>query len=483
MGNNVSEGAIVQHLAKLRSRRVASNKQVPPPLRRGGSGSAAKASSTSTSPTKGSAEASSPKEQTKTKARKAADSSDEEDIPVVDETSDESEEYGSRRRSKKSGKKKSRKRRKLDVDTEPDSDHAEDGDDELLAVGAQFLNFPGDKHSSRSASPSEDDVAREKPSKIVILRYGRHNATLVPDDGSFSIDNEKSGDPKNAVNEDASQNAGYANGSGPSKDQAAEDFNVAGLSMDEAAGYFSGNGMGYQTTAEGSIPPPSGADAWEESIYDEEGYVKPVPKVRDPNNPLQPYLTAGKWPRDVILRQYDRDDPRIPGVPPVPKTVIPAAWLREENCEPALLFNRVLDNAREETYPESREHERKRPEYKEYMAAHRELPYFFEPHWNLPPTLHITDPNDDYKIHTFLTDKAADPEPLREQHSNFNALDLRVMQLDREIEKGNMLDMNRLIRIREDLDQHAKLPPGKCYNLMEELTEEDVVHPYGDWVS
>lgn len=479
MGNNVSEGAIVQHLAKLRSRRVASSKQVPPPLRRGGSGSAAKASSTSTSPTKASAEASPPKGQTKSKARKATDSSDEEDIPVMDESSDESEEYGSRRRSKKSSKKKSRKRRKLDVDSEPESDHAENGDDELLAVGAQFLNFPNDKSSFRSACPSEDDVAREKPSKIVILRYGRHNSRFVPHDGSFAID-KKSGGRKSTVTEDAHNGAGHVNGSAPSKDQTDDDFNGAGLSIDKAAGYFNGNAIGYQSTAEGG---PPGADGWEESIYDEEGYVKPVPKARDPNNPLQPYLTAGKWPRDVILKQYDRDDPRIPGVPPVPKTVIPAAWLREENCEPALLFNRVLDNAREETYPECREQERKRPEYKEYMAAHRELPYFFEPNWNLPPTLHITDPNDDYKIHTFSTDEAADPEPLREQHSNFNALNLRVMQLDREIEKGNMLDMNRLIRIKEDLDQHTKLPPGKCYNLMEELTEEDVVHPYGVWVS
>ncbi|KAF5004576.1 hypothetical protein F66182_16025, partial [Fusarium sp. NRRL 66182] len=36
MGNNVSEGAIVQHLAKLRARRVEKKKQVPPALRRGG---------------------------------------------------------------------------------------------------------------------------------------------------------------------------------------------------------------------------------------------------------------------------------------------------------------------------------------------------------------------------------------------------------------------------------------------------------------
>jgi hypothetical protein len=40
MQNNVTEGAIVQHLAKLRSRRVAARKHVPPALRRGGGGAA-----------------------------------------------------------------------------------------------------------------------------------------------------------------------------------------------------------------------------------------------------------------------------------------------------------------------------------------------------------------------------------------------------------------------------------------------------------
>ncbi|KAE8353503.1 hypothetical protein BDV28DRAFT_132994 [Aspergillus coremiiformis] len=42
MKNNVTEGAIVQHLAKLRTRRVEAGKDVPPPLRRGGVASSSK---------------------------------------------------------------------------------------------------------------------------------------------------------------------------------------------------------------------------------------------------------------------------------------------------------------------------------------------------------------------------------------------------------------------------------------------------------
>ena len=46
MGDHVTEGAINQHLSKMRSRRVALGLAVPPPLRRGGSGAQASASGT-----------------------------------------------------------------------------------------------------------------------------------------------------------------------------------------------------------------------------------------------------------------------------------------------------------------------------------------------------------------------------------------------------------------------------------------------------
>ena len=78
MQNNVTEGAIVQHLAKLRVRRVEAGKQVPAPLRRGGGLG------------KGSTK------RTRTKDQKLADLSDSLD------TSDE--EYGVKARSKKTAK-------------------------------------------------------------------------------------------------------------------------------------------------------------------------------------------------------------------------------------------------------------------------------------------------------------------------------------------------------------------------------------------
>lgn len=458
MGNNVSEGAIVQHLAKLRTRRVASNKQVPPPLRRGGSTSTSKASATSTSPTKVSAETSPRKDHTKAKARKAVDSSDEEEIPLENETSSSDEEYGKRRRSKKSGKKKSRKKRKLNVDSEGESisdkgerneaEEVEDTDDELLAVGAQFLSYPNDKKcSSGSASPSPDD-STEKESKVVILRYGRRNSMTFQDGRALFIDNEGSKGFKKAATKEAYH---------PGQDLNGNDHNYPGI-------------PGFRP------PRPGGGRK-----YDETDYTLPIPKRGE--NPMRPYLMAGNWPKDAVLKLYDRDDPRIPGVPPIPPTVIPAAWLRDENCDPALRFNRVLDYDREKNYPECREREKQRPDYKEYVDHHGELPFFFEPDWNLPPTLHMTDANDDYKVLNYLAKDAVDPEPLRQNHSNFNALNLRLVQMDKEIDRGNMVDMNRLEDIHRELDYQGELPPGKCYNLMGELEDKDVARGYEEWLT
>jgi hypothetical protein len=443
----------VQHLAKLRARRVASNKEVPPPLRRGGSASTSKTSGPASLPTKPSSEASSgkDKDKPKSKARKVAVSSDEEDSPVVDDTDDEDGEYGKRRRSKDSGQKKSQKKRKLDSDVERKSDsergdgnETEDADDDVVAVGAQFLSYPNDsKLSSLSATSPEDEATEEDQSKIVILHYGRRNSVTARGDTSLLIDNKETKGSEKAASKEA----------------------------EHTAGYFNGNASSFSTIP-GLLPGPPIPGY--QSRFDKDGYVLPLPKGGVSN--------LRNWPKEAVLQQYDRDDPRIPGVPQVPKTIIPAAWLRDEKCEPQLLWNRVLDNAREETYPECRESERKREDYKEYMAQHRELPYFFDPEWNLPPTLHMTDPKDDYKILTYLANEAADPEPLREQHSNFNALKLRLVQLDKEVERGNMVDMNHSESIHKELDYRAKLPPGKCYDLMQELEEKDAARPYEDWL-
>jgi len=213
MGNNVSEGAIVQHLAKLRVRRVAANKEVPPPLRRGGSGVAPKApataSNTSDAASGPSTETSDKKSlKTKKKDTSSSDEGDSANSAVSSDTSSD-EEYGKKRRAKKAKKarkKKKAKREDIDIKSEPGTDEeaeedqgmeraADDRGDELVAIGAQFLSYPNDKKlPSSSPASSERSLEPKKPTKIVTLRIrqglenfvepsvsgGQNGETVVP---------------------------------------------------------------------------------------------------------------------------------------------------------------------------------------------------------------------------------------------------------------------------------------------------------------
>jgi hypothetical protein len=97
MKNNVTEGAIVQHLAKLRARRIEAKKEVPPPLRRGGGLGTAKGSS----------------KRSKPKGRKLAELSDSEATrELLNDSSDE--DYGVKHRCKKYSTSRSSKRAKRD---------------------------------------------------------------------------------------------------------------------------------------------------------------------------------------------------------------------------------------------------------------------------------------------------------------------------------------------------------------------------------
>ncbi|OOF92505.1 hypothetical protein ASPCADRAFT_133520 [Aspergillus carbonarius ITEM 5010] len=176
MGHNVTEGAIVQHLAKLRSRRVAAEKDVPPPLRRGGIGALCK--STAESPTE-SVQGERPNRKStqskvgsggsRSKARHQDTSSDEDWV----------EGRASRIRKKFPNKKKSvfkaaesaPEQLKYESD-EDDMDSSVDSSNDLLAPNARFLEYPNDMgqpETSPSASGSEP-----KRSKLVVLRYRRY---------------------------------------------------------------------------------------------------------------------------------------------------------------------------------------------------------------------------------------------------------------------------------------------------------------------
>lgn len=159
MGNNVTEGAIVQHLAKLRSRRAAIGKDVPPPLRRGGIGAATKPSKTSTG--------------SKRKATRSpwAGSDGESSVPF--ECDDDSDEDYSEKRRTKPKPKKAKKPVSSSIKQESDSENDNEKEtwassDELLVPGADFLDFPNDmsEDSSIEYSPGPTRV-----SKVVVLRF------------------------------------------------------------------------------------------------------------------------------------------------------------------------------------------------------------------------------------------------------------------------------------------------------------------------
>lgn len=463
MGNNVSEGAIVQHLAKLRNRRVAADKQVPPPLRRGGCGSASKASgsspalqnsaareSTRTSPQASSTKASTqtpskaPSLKLKAKTRKAETALERDDFS---ESSDE--EYGARRVAKKSAPNMSGKRRKLvysdsDADTENDGNTADaEPDEEMVAVGAQFLRFPNDdKESSPDTAASKEADDQEKPSKIVTLRYGSRIPKLLPID-SITLNDEST---------------------------ICDDNTKVGLVPGKT---YHGIGAHHirDRTKTWTIP-PAGPDNIEWGFSRD--YYGPIPMNWD--HPMKPWLIRGQWPKDVILRQYECPDV-MPGQEelddePDPKIIHPATWIEDRvNCEPELLFHRKLRQFREDDRLELREEAKKRDDYQKYVTDHRELPSFFDPTWNAPPTMRVTRPQDDMKMHTYLSGETVEPGETELAEHRPEAKSRILIQLDPEVTASAMLDMNNITKIHDEFDRRHDWPSGKCYNLSEEIEE------------
>lgn len=181
MGNNVTEGAIVQHLAKLRTRRIAANKEVPPPLRRGGSGTMAIVKAKSEQKT--GIGPSNAKGSGKNKGKDRESLSDEDEVAGLPETWEESsdEEYGKRRRSKtnKCGQRKKAKAKSAGTvikieDTEADTD-MDDLSDGVVGVGAQFLNFSNNRELPSSPVGDSQD-AKPNNSKVVVFSFNERRS-------------------------------------------------------------------------------------------------------------------------------------------------------------------------------------------------------------------------------------------------------------------------------------------------------------------
>ncbi|RHZ61540.1 uncharacterized protein CDV56_108019 [Aspergillus thermomutatus] len=170
MGHNVTEGAIVQHLAKLRSRRVDAGKDVPPPLRRGGIGAPNKASNASTTYSGGAA-------RRRMRNGRESDSAAEPSDLAKDADTSSDEEYVDGRRSKTQRHAAHRKclkvQRKEDHRVQPQSESDQDADgspigsEDLVVSGAKFLEYPNDRARNHSSLPLR------KRSKVIVLRYRR----------------------------------------------------------------------------------------------------------------------------------------------------------------------------------------------------------------------------------------------------------------------------------------------------------------------
>lgn len=343
MGNNVSEGAIVQHLAKLRARRVEKKKQVPPALRRGGGYIGAfKTSEAPVTPQ-------SPKEkpdvterrvnqrsQPKIKVEKRSASK------VTEVPSDSDEEWTSDTpKNKKSKQKRAPKKRKTTpVDTEPPVDYVVSEDDAtlettessqsdgLVAVGAEFLEFLGDddeaEEEDHAITPSEDeDQAYTQQSLVVKLKLGTDNMRRLK---------------------------------------------------------YKGTGVFQDRNPEQrwEMPPPGpNGEPWGFS----RDYYGPIPQSTQHSH--NPGLLRGEWPREVAMRQYEAPQAVTwshETYYPDPRLVHPALFLEDPNCEPQLQFHRKLRTA-EESDPEARALDQASPAYQAYATTHRELPTYSDSSW------------------------------------------------------------------------------------------------------
>ena len=184
MGERVTGGAVIQHLAKLRTRMVAENLSVPPPLRRGGGNRIS--NSTNNTRTRPSVAATStlPSNATKklgtvAKKRRAPLKEESEDSDEDNLDSNSDAEYGKpiSKRAKSSGKKRTSpkvKKEKHDSDNDDTNKHSsdseanlEDDDDEYtVAAGASFLALEEDDVPIKGKIRNR---TMQKPSLIVSL--------------------------------------------------------------------------------------------------------------------------------------------------------------------------------------------------------------------------------------------------------------------------------------------------------------------------
>jgi hypothetical protein len=427
MANNVTEGAIVQHLAKIRARRVQKDKEVPPPLRRGvgvGSTASPKPQETPATPVspapsaeESGARRAKPHNETKAKAEKRP-ASDEEYYT----SSDSDKEWTSSQRPKPTTRSRQKKTHKKRKPTPPahapesvidDKDDDDDGDDgaadgsiasdaeaEMVAVGAEFLEFVNDEqkeeYDTRSSSEDEDT----DKALIVKLNVGAENLRLLKHKG---------------------------------------------------IGVFQGRDPEQRW-----IMPPSdpNVEKWGFS----KDYYGPVPKSC--HNPHNPGLLRGEWPLEVAMRQYAApqavtwaNETYVPD----PRLVHPANYLEGPSCNPQLKFHRKLRGI-EESDSGTRRGDQKLPAYQAYMNTHRELPTYFDQSWKAAPTINTTQSVGDFDMQDFATTSTTSPSiAAGPYHHDFNNFLVAQPQIEEEVDTQQTLDVKHTVTT-DDQVQHGSEP-------------------------
>ncbi|PGH31469.1 hypothetical protein GX50_05764 [[Emmonsia] crescens] len=223
MGSSISEGAIVQHLSKLRVRMEDSGQAVPPPLKRGGASAGIGLSVTGASANRTNRPKRSTVARQERNKMKLEGWSNDDDGDSSDSDDDSVAAAGSfKNKNKNNGNANDNDNEGADAnanaDAEVDKDNRSESGSEYIAAGASFLQFPNDaslalmpsyNHNykvqakdntkdkaktaaqSHATTSSSGDSPQQKVVKLRIRKGGRANCDgngAVGDNGDGNVD-------------------------------------------------------------------------------------------------------------------------------------------------------------------------------------------------------------------------------------------------------------------------------------------------------
>ena len=179
VGPEISSGAVIQHLAKVRVKMVAEGLSVPPPLRRGGSGRATIAPAT---PKKHGVTKAPKTKSIKKKAKPQSDESEE----LEDWKNDDSDfEQPRAKRTKQSAKRPNG--RIIKKEDSQDEDAGDDSNEDRVAKGAGFLALENNQSSPSTAKNTPS------PKKSLIIALPSTTGGAEEEDVDMSGDERHAG--------------------------------------------------------------------------------------------------------------------------------------------------------------------------------------------------------------------------------------------------------------------------------------------------